>query len=230
MNSRRLAPLFVALLLLACEIPAGLTPLFAAPSAPTLDDFSLNAIVAQTAAAAASLTAAAPIDTVVPTVTSWPTATLLITTTPSPVPSLTPTFIFLLPTATKPKPTATATATKPSSGGGTAGGDYNCQVLSQEPADDTKFSSNADFDGKWRVRNTGDRKWDENSADYRYQSGDKFHVESIYDFWKTVAPGEQITLTVDMKAPKKVGTYTTRWEIRIGQNHFCRVEMTIQVK
>jgi hypothetical protein len=226
MNNRRLAPLFVALLLLACEIPAGLAPLLAPPSAPTLDDISLNAIVAQTAAAAASQTALAPVDTVVPTVTSLPTATLLITTTPSPIPSLTPTFIFILPTLTKPKPTATATATRSSAAGG---GDYDCQILSQDPANDTKFSPNADFDGQWRVRNTGDRKWDENSADYRYASGDKFHQEGIYDFWKTVAPGEQITITVDMKAPKNAGTYTTRWEIRIGGNHFCRMEMTIEV-
>ena len=189
------------------------------PVAPLLDERAFNTIVAQTAAAAGTQTALAAGSP-----TPIPTSTLLITTTPTEIPTLTPTFVFVLPTATRPKPTATVTQTA------SAGGDYACAIVSQSPADNTEFDPNDDFDGRWRVRNTGDRKWDENNADYLYASGDKFHQAGAYDFPKTVAPGAEITLVVDMRAPKNSGTYTTRWEIRIGANHFCDMRMTIEVQ
>jgi len=212
MNKRPLL-FFFALFLTACA------PLLAPPGAPTLDEASLNTIVAQTAAAAATQTAL-----VVGSPTPIPTSTLLITTTPTEIPTLTATFIFVLPTLTQPKPTATQTATPSASGG------YACQILSQAPVDDTVFAPNADFDAVWQVKNTGTKTWDKNNADYRYVSGDKFHQQPAYDFPKTVNPGAQVNIVVDMKAPNNSGTYTTRWEIRIGQNHFCTMRMTIEVQ
>ena len=225
MSRLRLPLLFAALVLLACEIPASALPLLV-PPAPTLDDQTFNRMVAQTAAAAATQTALfAPTPYLSPTLV--PTFTPIITTTPSPVPTLTPTFLFLIASPTKPKPTATRTSTAaPTS---VAGGKYSCQLVSQEPDNGAVFNPNADFDGRWRVRNTGTSKWDQNSTDYRYASGDKFHQQGAYDFPKTVPVGDAVNLIVDMRAPKNAGTYTTRWEIRIGDNHFCTMRLTIEV-
>jgi hypothetical protein len=83
---------------------------------------------------------------------------------------------------------------------------------------------------RWHVRNNGSSSWDSDSADYRYVNGDRLHVNSIYDFNNTVAPGSSVDIVVDMVTPGQAGTYTTRWRITIGNNEFCTMEVTIIVK
>jgi hypothetical protein len=212
---RRICVLLV--LVAATTALSACLPVLAPPPAPTLEPGRLNSIVAQTAAAAATQTAA-----YVSTATPIPTTTQLITTTPTEIPSLTPTFIFRLATATKPKPT--------SSGSGSSSDSYDCRVLSHSPGDGTSFSPNTDFDARWQVKNTGLKGWDVNSADYRYLSGDKLGLTNLYDFPKTVYIGGRVDLTVHMRAPGKAGTYSTTWQIHIGHDHFCNMQITIEVK
>jgi len=206
--------------LLACMLLAGCAPLLAPPPAPTLDPGLLNSIVAQTANAASTQTASVKIESP----TTLPTSTLLITTTPSEIPSLTPTFIFILSTPTKPSPTSS------SSSGGGGGGDYECEVLSQSPQDNTVFSPGVDFETQWQVSNTGNRTWDKDNIDYRYTSGDKLHKLAVYDLGKDVLVGKLVDLIVKMKSPAGTGSYSTTWNLRMGKETFCTMKLTIRVK
>ena len=48
------------------------------------------------------------------------------------------------------------------------------RLISQDPANNTRLlSKEHTFETHWQVINIGTNGWDENSADYRYFSGDK---------------------------------------------------------
>lgn len=204
---RMLAICLVLGLLLACAPIAVATP----PAPPTFDPLSINTIVAQTAAAAATQT-----FVLQPTLIPSPT----ITRTPTEVPSSTPTFIFILSTPTVPSSTPTLkVSTDP----------YACQVVSQDPANDTALVKGIPFKTRWQVMNIGTNGWDENSADYRYSSGTKLSKVNVYDFSQSVPTGGVIDFYVEMQAPNDPGTYSTTWQIAAGKERFCPMKLTIVV-
>jgi hypothetical protein len=197
----------------ACAVPALVAPATSAPI-PAFDPNSVNTAIALTANSAGTQTAvmAPPSDT--PTVT--PTRTSLPT-----LPS-TPTFIFILATATVPSatPTLDTSSTAPQ---------FACRVDSQTPPDKSIFVQGSSFNASWLVTNIGTTTWDSNSSDYRYVKGDKIYLTPIYDFNKSVSQGQQISFNVGMRAPSSPGTYSTRWNISIGRNKFCQMNLTIIV-
>lgn len=213
------------LLVMAC------VPTFAAPF-PTADPNAVNTFIAQTADAASTRTAAAqPTSTLTPSITpTRPTET--------PSPTATATVIFILSTPTQ---QVIPTFTFISSGGGSGGSgggsgssitsqNYSCQVVSVSPANGTQFNPRADFDVVWRVRNNGQRNWDRNSVDFIYDSGDRIHKVAGYDLDSNVRSGDSINLGADMEAPQNSGTYTTNWTLRVGDDEFCRMSLTINVR
>jgi len=199
-------------ILLACS------PVLATPF-PTMPPDVINTIVAMTYAAASSQTAAA-----LPTSTNTPLSPTP-TRTPTETPLPTATIIFRLPTLTPSRVPISLTATL-----ATPTENYACKVLSQKPVIGAVLAPRTDFDARWTVQNTGKKSWDGGSTDYLYVSGDKIHKHDIYDLNKTVAPGQQVDIIVDMIAPKKAGTYTTTWNLRIGSNQFCTMQMVIVVR
>jgi len=217
-NYRVFSFLIVTVLVLAC-MPT-LSP--APTQIPAFDPNSINTAIVLTAEAAATQTAILMPATLTPSVTPFPTSTLPPSETP------TPTFIFILPTSTVPSATPTPEPTRDSATGG--GSSFDCRVDSQSPADNTVYTPGTDFDAAWEITNTGNDRWDANSADYRYVSGDKIHQAEIYDFNKSVGAGKRTVIIVDMKAPASPGTYSTTWKIYIGKNKFCPMSVTIIVK
>ncbi len=212
-NLRIFSFLLIAALVLACAptlVPASVP-------APTFDPNSINTAIVLTAGAAATQTALMMPPSLTPTVTMLPSKT------PPPTESPTPTFIFILSTATVPSSTPTLDTAD-------SGAQFACRVDSKTPPDDTVFARGADFDAHWLVTNIGKNAWDSNNADYRYNSGDKLHKAPIYDLNKSVSPGRQTDIVVDMKAPDSTGTYTTTWKITSGKNTFCSMKLTIIVK
>ncbi|MFH1185009.1 MAG: NBR1-Ig-like domain-containing protein [Chloroflexota bacterium] len=205
----------MAIAAMSCDVafvlPAG--PVF-----PTAAPGVVETIVAGTAGAAQTQTAALMRPTSSPTLT--PTATR----TPSLTPTFTPTFVFRLRSAT---PAKTST---PTLAPGLISGEYSCKLLDQDPADGSKLDAKVDFDAVWEVRNTGSATWDENNIDFAFFNGDKLHEQSVYDLNKSVKSGESINLIVDMVAPKDAGKYRTVWSLRRGNDDFCRVTLTINVK
>lgn len=201
--------LFVFAFLLACAPIAVATPAIAPPA---FDPVLLNTIVAQTAEAAVT-------QTFVSLPTSTPTVT--VTRTPTEVPTSTPTFLFLMATPTVPSLTPTLEISS---------NPYACRLVSQDPADNSIVSKNADFAVVWRVINVGANAWDANSVDYHYFSGEKLHKQSVYDLPNSVPTGAQIDIIVNMKAPKAEDTYLATWSLRAGKEDFCKLHLTIEVK
>lgn len=205
--------LAVMAILLACS------PTLATPY-PTLPPEVLNTIVAMTFSAASTQTAA-----VLPTSTHTPIPTTPATPThtPTDTPVPTATIIFRL---SSPTPSRTPTSLTPT----LSSENYACKVISQKPDIGDVLAPRTDFDARWTVQNIGKKSWDAGSTDYLYVSGDKLHQQDAYDLNKTVAPGQQVDIIVDMIAPKKAGTYSTTWNLRVGQNQFCVLQVVIVVR
>lgn len=201
-------------LLVATVIMLACAPTFAPASVPvpTFDPNSINTVIVQTAGAAATQTALMMPPTLTPTATLLPASTF--TETP------TATFIFILPTLTVPP-----TLIKP----GSSGDDFECQIISQSPVNNTVIQHSSVFDARWMVANVGKLSWDSNNADYRYTSGTKMHRTGAFDFDQSVSPGGKFEFVIAMQAPTELGTYTTTWKITSGQARFCPMSITIVV-
>jgi hypothetical protein len=197
---------------MAC-LPGG-----AAPVIPTLDPNAIGTFIMQTANAAFTRTAAA-LPTLTPTTTLTPTPRATLTDEPT----ATSTVIFLFFTPTPPVPPTSTLAE-------TSNKAYSCQVMSVTPANGTTFQGRTEFDATWRVRNNGQRNWNEDSVDYVFLDGVRMHTVETYDLQDTVRRGETVSLTVDMVAPKKSNSYTTNWTLLAGTNTFCTMSLTIVVK
>jgi hypothetical protein len=120
-----------------------------------------------------------------------------------------------------------------SGSGGSSGSSsdpYACQILSVSPANGTTMNKESDFDATWKVKNTGTKTWDENSVDFIYVSGTEMNKRPGYDLSNSVKSGQQVSLGADMVSPKKSGTYSTTWALRVGDNEFCKMTLTINVK
>lgn len=197
----------VLILMLACVPTLGPTPV----SIPTFDPNGPLTAIALTAGAAATQTAINAPPTATPT--PLPTKTPLDTPTP------TATFLFLIPTFSLP-PTQIPL--------GVSTKEYDCQILAVEPSAPIAVSTS--FIGKWVVANIGTASWRSDNVDYRYAEGDKFHLQSIYDFPVNVQPGSTVEITVDMQAPSTPGEYITRWRINQSRTVICTMEMKIIVQ
>jgi hypothetical protein len=198
----------VLILMLACVVPSlGSTPV----PIPTFDPNGPLTAIALTAGSAATQTAinAPPTDT----------ATPLPTKTPLPTPTPTATFLFLIPTISLP-PTQIPL--------GVSNKEFDCQVLAVDPS--APIAASTSFIGKWLVANIGTGSWRSDNVDYRYAEGDKFHLQSVYDFPVNVQPGSTVELTVDMQAPGTPGEYITRWRINQSNKVICTMEMKIIVQ
>ena len=205
---------------LACG-PAIATPI------PTADPNEINTIIALTANAALTQTSAArPTSTFTPTLTP---------TRPSPTasPTATSTVIFILSTPTMqvvPTFTFISNTGGGSSGSGSSSANYACQILSVSPPNGSSMDENTDFDANWSVKNIGQKAWDRNSVDFVYFSGAKINKVAGYDLNSNVNSGSTTTLGADMVAPRDTGTYSTTWTLRVGDNDFCKMSLTIVVK
>jgi hypothetical protein len=205
-------------------------PALATAPFPTADPNEINTIIALTANAASSQTAAA-----MPTATFTPSMTPT-RPTETPSPTETPTVIFILSSPTQ---IVVPTFTLISSGGGGSGSsgsngsssdNYACQVLSVSPANGTTMKQDTDFDAVWKVKNIGQKTWDQNSVDFVYNGGTDMGKRDGYDLSNNVKPDQEISLGADMVAPTKSGNYTTNWTLRVGDNKFCKMSLTINVK
>lgn len=198
-------------LVMACGIPS-----FAPQTAPTVDPGLVHTLIAQTANAAATQTAAA-LPSATPTSTAVPTRN---TETPTPTATSTMVFLYFSPT---PVVLPVLTNAKGS-------GNYSCEVTRVSPPNGSIFNPRDDFDAIWTVKNTGKRNWDRTEMDYIYATGAKMHIVSGYDLAEDVAIGRSTNLGVDMRAPKDLGTYTTIWTMRRGERTFCELRLTIVVR
>jgi len=169
----------------------------AAPtSTPTLD---LNPI--RTEVAATVLAQVTQALALTPTITPLPspTATDLPTATPSKTASAVPSATATLSSVTTTVSSVTATGTE-----------NKAQWVSQTIADGTIFKPGDTFTMIWRLKNTGTSTW---TAGYllRYYSSDTFSAPKEIATGREVLPGEEIDISIQMKAPANPGSYSSVW-------------------
>jgi hypothetical protein len=101
---------------------------------------------------------------------------------------------------------AQPTAPLPSTSAGNA-----AEWRGQWPVDGTSVSVGIDTDAYWTLKNIGTKTWTK-QYQYRFYLGDgQFHKTKAYFLPKDVLPGEEITITVDMKANLPNGNYYEMW-------------------
>jgi hypothetical protein len=205
----------LAIAVLSCDV-SYLLPTTAA--GPTLEALGIDTVIAGTAGAAQTQTAELLPPSATPSLTPTPTRT------PLPPATSTATFIFFL---RSPVPTRTLT---PVGGGSSGSGGYACVLSSQKPTDGTGFKPNAKFDMVWTLQNSGGNTWLADETDFEYSSGKKMQSQDAYGLPRDVLPGESISMTVKMNAPKVDGEHKTVWILRSGGTYFCRVDVTIVVE
>ncbi len=221
-KSQRALQIFLVsiLLLMSCDVSTFAVPQQILTPIPG----AVNMIVAQTAAAAATQTAALIPPTLTSTLTPFPTQTPLDT------PTMTPTFIFIMFTPTSSvTPTSYINITSTSSVSTTAP-EFSCSKVSQSPANGTKFNAGAPFTLNWKVKNTGTSDWLSTSIDLDYVSGTQFTSATVIGLSSTITPGNSVTLSIPMNAPSTSGTYTTNWSLAAGAVTFCHLSLKITVK
>jgi hypothetical protein len=206
-----------SLLLTGCNL---LGPAAVPTIDPLIQQATIEAAIIQTMQAVAvvqtSTAAALPVstNTVAPTQEPLPTSTLAPTWTAVPVIIIpTNTFVPVVPTKTK-TPTPAA---------------YSCSLISTSPASGTKINLNADFDASWKVKNTGTKVWEVGYLDLKYVSGTKMQTGAdVYDVMTAVAPGGELTVVVDMKAPGTAGKYTASWALFMEGTSMCTLPVNIE--
>jgi len=78
--------------------------------------------------------------------------------------------------------------------------------------DGTNMSPGQDFTKTWRVKNTGSCTWD---ADYKLVYAG--YADDMSGQWQpltqVVQPGQEVEVSVQFKAPDKVGEYLSAWQM-----------------
>lgn len=81
----------------------------------------------------------------------------------------------------------------------------------QWPTDGSSITISNDTDVQWTLKNSGTKTWTK-EYQYRFYIGDgQFHKYSAYFLPKEVLPGEEVTLTVDVKSTLGNGNYYELW-------------------
>jgi len=173
----------------------------------------------------------AAITQVVETAMAALTQTAMVQT---PTPSLTPT---VLPTNTpiptmQPSPTIATLVSLPTTSGSSSGFtqpsgttsscDVGGFVKDVTIPDGTNMAPGQSFTKTWEIKNNGTCTWNENYTIVFY-GGEQMASATTFKFTQDdVEPGENVQISVDMKAPTKAGEFISYWILRndLGQNFF----------
>ena len=197
-NSRCALQIIIAsfFLLMSCDVSTFMSP----QQIPTPIPGVVHLMVVQTAAAAATETAALTPPTLTLTLTPFPTQT------PVNTPTITPTFIFLLST-----PTDTATPTVTIC-------DDAIYVSDVTIKDGTVESPGQSFVKTWALQNTGSCTWNTgytlNFVGGTQMGGTNTNIDG------SVVPGELMQISVTLTAPTAAGKYTGKWRLNNDSGEF----------
>jgi hypothetical protein len=232
--------ILLILFLLACVSSSGTssapTPLPEAKMRKTLE-----AMIAQTSAAAQTQTTTARPSTLTPTITRTPSKT---PTQPTP----SPTFFYSLFTATldikveSTDASLNATAQYLNSIGAIDLGGF---VLTPIPIEKrnaknqwrcfVRYSPSPSvapeekFDAYWTVVNTGWNYWTSNTVDFIHRGGFRHEGRRIQDIRSTVDYGRTLSIGATFIAPKAIGSYHSYYVLQVGNNAFCPMWMEFKV-
>ncbi len=103
------------------------------------------------------------------------------------------------------------------------------QFVSETVLDGTEYNVNENFTKTWRLKNIGTCTWNTN---YKlvFSSGEKMSGPSTKNLPQSVAPGEQLDISVDLKSPGTAGTYKGIWKIQDDQGQFFVHNIWVEIK
>lgn len=211
MRPKLVTALFIVTLLLSACAPAE-------PVEPTPDVSVVRTSAASTVVAELTLTAAAFTPTPLPA-----------TETPTPAPPTeTPTIAF----ATDPTQAALGTPAALCDDY-----DFNLTTLDVTIPDGTPMQPGQEFTKTWKIRNTGICTWDTTyKAIFSYSAPPNEDMDSQpVPLAALVAPGEEVEVSVQFKAPATPGEYTGYWQMVNGagipfgkKDYILIVKITVQ--
>ncbi len=103
------------------------------------------------------------------------------------------------------------------------------EFISETIPDNTTFNPNESFTKSWRLKNIGTCTWNTNYQLVFYD-GDKMSGPSTQNLTQSVSPGEQVDISVDLKAPSSGGTYKGTWRIRDDNGNYYVNNIWVQIK
>jgi hypothetical protein len=179
--------LLIVLMLAACA-PA-------TPVVPTPDILAVRTSAAYTVVAEFTLTASSFTPTFTP-VPPTETPTLV------PTPTETPTITY----ATDPTQIALGTP-------GQLCDDYSWEIASLDVTipDGTVMTPGQEFVKTWKIKNTGICTWGEGYSPI-FSYGEKMNGQPV-PMTSVVAPGQEVEISVNFKAPDKIGEYGSYWQM-----------------
>jgi hypothetical protein len=174
---------------LVLNLLLGISLLLSACSKPTNATPTLDPVLIRTQAVATFSIGLTQTALAQPTATPTETPSPTPTETSTPAPSST-TSLVILPTS-------------------------SCNVLSfvsdVNIPDNSKMAPDQKFTKTWRVKNSGTCDWEEDFQ-VKFFSGNAMGGKSIA-LGKTVAPGQEVNLSVNLIAPTAIGVYTGNWRM-----------------
>ena len=182
---------------------------------PTEDlDAVVNTNVAQTVTTWAEENTSG--DDVVPT-EAVSTEVVAASATPLPTETVVPTDTPSVTETTAPTATTRPTSTRSSTVYYTATPQcYQASIVSETIPAGTVFSGGDGFVKKWTIKNTGKCDWD-NDFTFALVSGSGFRGASELQFNQgKIEPGDTMTITIEMGAPKEAGHYVSVYRIYDG--------------
>ncbi len=101
--------------------------------------------------------------------------------------------------------------------------------VSQIPLDGAEIGIGDQFRVIWTVRNDGKTTWT-TAYSIRYFSGANLGLASVFYFPHDVAPGEEVKLVVNMKAPNYAAQLSTNWVLTNGNgDNFYPVYFEVKI-
>ena len=155
------------------------------------------------------------------------TETAAVTPTPPPA---TPTDTSEPPTAAPVSETPTIEAANPTSTSAVSlpGGDKAQFVSDVTVPDGSDYQPGAAFVKTWQIKNVGTTTWTKDYA-LAFVGGDQMSGPASVSMPSEVAPGQTVNISVDLKAPADVGSYTGYWRPRNANGQLFDTSIYVQI-
>jgi Ig-like domain from next to BRCA1 gene len=95
--------------------------------------------------------------------------------------------------------------------------------------DGTVIGSGAAFVKTWKLQNAGTTTWSTSYA-LVFVSGDQMGTVTSVALTQSVAPGQQVDVSVNMVAPTADGTYQGYWKLKNASGQFFNDSVYVQIK
>ena len=101
--------------------------------------------------------------------------------------------------------------------------------ISETVEDGTDFDPNDNFTKTWRLKNDGTCTWNTN---YKlvFVDGDQMSGSSSKNLTQPVEPGEQVDLSVNLKAPGSEGTYKGYWKVADDEGEYFVHNIWVEIE